>query len=70
MKKLTGTLLLLSLLTSCQKKEDNNKNTGSSADTPCGDHHSNQLYKDTSGNCYYLNADGSKEYVEKHECNC
>jgi hypothetical protein len=62
--------VVVALLTSCNKKENSTKDSSSSNDTPCGDHQSNQLYKESSGNCYYIDANGKKQYVEQHECNC
>ena len=56
---------LLGILVSCNKK-----NEPAGGDKPCGDHHSQQLYKDSQGKCYLINSSGNKEYVEAHECDC
>ena len=66
MKKLS--LLLAICLTSvfgCCKKEDKTSGT----DKACGDHEGHQLYKDSSGDCYYMD-NGNRVAVEAHECNC
>jgi hypothetical protein len=63
-KLLTASLVILALI-SCKKKEDNPKSSSSS----CGDHKSQPVYLDAQG-CYYMDAAGNKQYVERHECKC
>ena len=39
-------------------------------DVACGDYNNNQLFKEPSERCYYINSNGNKVYVENSECNC
>ena len=67
MKKLLIATTVILLAGAC-KKNDNGNNPG--PDVQCGDHQSQPLYRESNGNCYLLNSNGEKEYVEKHECDC
>jgi hypothetical protein len=64
MKKVFVILAIAAGLFSCKKEDKSSSN-----DTPCGDHKNNQLYKESTGKCYYLD-NGNRVYVENHECSC
>ncbi|MBL7828421.1 MAG: hypothetical protein JNJ57_17445 [Saprospiraceae bacterium] len=39
-------------------------------DERCGNYNGEALYKEESGDCYYLDDDCNKVYVPKSNCNC
>jgi hypothetical protein len=64
-------ILFISLIVaSFACKKNSSGNSSSSGDIPCGDHKSQQLYRQPDGRCYLFNSKGEKEYVENHECDC
>lgn len=44
--------------------------SGSGSSGGCGTHNGHQLYKGSSGGCYYINSNGNKTYVDASECHC
>jgi hypothetical protein len=54
---------LLILFISCSKSTH-------PSSTPCGTYNGHNLYKGSQGGCYYLNSNGTKEYVDRPRCRC
>jgi hypothetical protein len=72
MKKLM-ILAIFPLALACQKNDPSQGNKTTPTKNPgasCGSHQGHPVYKDIQGNCYFVNDDGTKEYVDNDECNC
>jgi hypothetical protein len=65
-------LAILIFIVCCGKSTDPEptSGTGTGSSGGCGTHSGHQLYKGSSGGCYYINSNGNKTYVDASECHC
>lgn len=75
-------LVIMAIAVCCGKKTEpstgpnsggsgsGNGSGSSGTSSGCGTHNGHQLYKGSSGGCYYYNSNGNKTYVDASECHC
>jgi hypothetical protein len=60
--------VITTLLVSCATTEE--ITSSQSSNQTCGTYNGHQLYKGSSGGCYYINSNNNKTYVDASHCNC